>query len=135
MLHWPSAAWGAAHLSKREFDEWAEFYKLEPFGPSCEDRRAGVIASMLSSNAKPETFFCNLAEDARDSLRPKLGRRPRTTDGTGENPTLPPTWAANMADMGKLALQMSLNPGTFEQDIKRSIAQVQSRGPNRRALG
>ncbi len=66
MLHWPSVAWGAAHLSKREFDEWAEFYKLEPFGPAREDRRAGVIASMLSSNAKPETFFRNLAEDARE---------------------------------------------------------------------
>ncbi len=40
-----------------------------------------------------------------------------------------------MADMGKLALQMSLNPGTFEQDIKRSIAQVQSLGATVAHLG
>ena len=59
-------AWGAAHLSKSEFDEWAEFYRLEPFGPAREDRRAGVIASMLSSNGQPEKFFPNLREEREE---------------------------------------------------------------------
>ncbi len=48
-------------MAAGEFDEWQEFYRIEPFGPSREDLRAGVIACMLASGpAKPETFFPNL---------------------------------------------------------------------------
>ena len=40
-----------------------------------------------------------------------------------------------MADMGKLALQMSVNPGSFEQDLKKAASQVGSFGASVASIG
>ena len=36
-------------LSSRELAEWMAFYSIEPFGPSREDYRAGLIAATTAN--------------------------------------------------------------------------------------
>ncbi|GEM_PF-787934 len=44
-LHWPSVAWGLAHISARELAEWEAYYRVEPWGEERADLRAGIIAA------------------------------------------------------------------------------------------
>lgn len=63
-----------ARISSAEFAEWVAFAQLEPFGPSREDARAGVIASLIananrdadkrSAPFEPSDFFPTLGEGA-----------------------------------------------------------------------
>lgn len=34
-------------MTSREFGQWMEFYKAEPFGPMRDNLHAGIVASML----------------------------------------------------------------------------------------
>lgn len=34
-------------MSSREFGEWMEFYKSEPFGPVRDNLHAGIVTSMI----------------------------------------------------------------------------------------
>lgn len=57
-------------MSSREFTEWMAYARVEPFGETIADIRAGVVAALLVPTRKgrrgksPADFFPWLAEDA-----------------------------------------------------------------------
>lgn len=60
-------------MSAREFDDWQEFYQVEPFGALRDNLHAGQIAAMVfnmnrAKNAKPltATDFLLIAREAVD---------------------------------------------------------------------
>jgi len=56
-------------IDSKEFAEWKAFYMLEPFGPSREDERAGMMSACVVNAHKargrlmmPEDFFPELKD-------------------------------------------------------------------------
>jgi hypothetical protein len=71
--------WVRANVPAAEFDDWAAFYSVYPFGPRQEDNRVGVLAELLSSiiqqNAGRGGYKAKPREHWFPSLTPPKGRR------------------------------------------------------------
>jgi len=76
-----AALWGCTvaeaqdRCDPREFDEWAIFWRLEPWGADAEDLRAGIVAAAVanfSGNADGTTWA---AADFMPRVEPQKRRR------------------------------------------------------------
>lgn len=81
-------------LTSGQWSDWLAFARLEPFGPQREDRRAGVLASLIANANRdpkkraeawgPEHFFTELAPEPipiAQKLRNVFGRFRKAAPG------------------------------------------------------
>lgn len=69
-----SVAEAQERISATEFLHWQEFYRLEPFGPSQDDLRAGAIVSTLWNANRGKSTPVKHPHDFFPSCKPR--RRP-----------------------------------------------------------